>query len=75
MKTLTQVEPRTDVATLSGDPSKLSGNITGVANKKGIAIQANNVTLDLRGFALSGPNGSSNAGIRVPALDALLGDV
>jgi parallel beta-helix repeat protein len=73
MKTLTQVEPRTDVATLSGDSSNLyiisqpgsyylSGNITGVASKNGISIQANNVTLDLHGFAVTGA-ASSFSGI------------
>src|SRR4030095_12626363 len=63
MKTLTQVEPRTDVQTLAGDASNqfiisqpgsyyLSANITGQAGKNGISIQADNVTIDLNGFAL-----------------------
>jgi hypothetical protein len=78
MKTLTQVEPRTEVATLSGDSSNLyiinqpgsyylSGNINGVASKKGISIQADNVTLDLSGFAVIGLGGSvTTNGINIP---------
>jgi parallel beta-helix repeat protein len=69
MKTLQQVEPRTDVLKLSGDASDLflitnSGsyylttNIVGVSGKNGIFITANNVTLDLNGFALLGVPGS-----------------
>jgi parallel beta-helix repeat protein len=78
MKTLTQIEPRTDIATLSGDSQNsfiinqpgsyyLTGNVTGVASKHGISIQASNVTIDLNGFALIGPGGSvSTNGIDVP---------
>jgi hypothetical protein len=56
MKTLSQIEPRTDVATLSGDASHLfviaaagsyylSGNIL-AAGVDGILISASNVSLD-----------------------------
>lgn len=64
-KTLQQVEPRIDVATLPGDsvaqyyitqPGSyyLSGNIVGASGRRGIVILANNVTLDLNGFAMLG---------------------
>jgi hypothetical protein len=75
MKTLQQVEPRTDVLTLPpgtfaqyviSTPGSyyLTTNILGIpsASKVGILIQANNVTLDLNGFALIG-NGSLYSGI------------
>jgi hypothetical protein len=79
MKTLTQVEPRTPVATNTtpGDASDLfvitnSGsyylttNIAGASGKSGIEILANNVTLDLNGFTLQGV-ASSIVGIYIPA--------
>jgi len=79
MKTLTQVEPRTPVATNTtpGDASDLfvitnSGsyylttNIAGASGKSGIEISANNDTLDLNGFALQGV-ASSVVGIYIPA--------
>lgn len=75
MKTLQQVEPRTDVLTLPGSfnaqyvisaPGSyyLTTNIIGIsgAQKVGILITANNVTLDLNGFAMIG-NGSLYSGI------------
>src|SRR4051812_3497670 len=70
MKTLDQVEARTpiDAVHTPGDASNLfiisqpgayylTGNITGVAGKAGIKITANDVSLDLNGFALLGPGG------------------
>lgn len=65
MKTLTEVEPRIPVQSLSGDANSLyvisqpgsyylTGNITGEPNKGGIMIAANNVTVDLMGFGLIG---------------------
>jgi hypothetical protein len=76
MKTLQQVEPRTDVLTLpSGgfnaqfaitQPGSyyLTTNIIGVSNGYvvGIIITANNVMLDLNGFSMIG-NGSMYSGI------------
>jgi hypothetical protein len=75
MKTLQQVEPRTDVLTLPSNSSAqyvisapgsyyLTTNILGIpsASKVAIRIEANNVTLDLNGFALIG-NGSLWSGI------------
>lgn len=68
-KTLTQLEPRTDVATLAGDANAvivisqrgsyyLSGNVTITGTRVGIAIAASDVTLDLNGFTIVG---SANA--------------
>lgn len=72
MKTLTQIEPRTPVSSLSGDATSvyvidqpgsyyLTGHIDGVAGKNGIKINARNVTLDLSGFTLRGVDGSLDA--------------
>ena len=65
MKTLQQVEPRTPIsqpATAAGFPIQINSpgsyylteNITGVGIVDGIDINADNVTLDLGGFTLSG---------------------
>ncbi len=65
MKTLAQVQPRCPVQSLSGDPTStylisqagsyyLTHNITGEENKNGIAVQADNVTIDLNGFSIVG---------------------
>lgn len=71
MKTLQQVEPRTPVGpeTTPGDAGSLyritqpgsyylTGNIAGESGKNGIEIEAQNVTLDLGGFAVRGVPGS-----------------
>ena len=71
MKTLTEVEPRIAVQTLTGDATSqflisqpgsyyLSGNINGVSGKSAVAINADNVTLDLDGYALIGVAGATN---------------
>jgi parallel beta-helix repeat protein len=78
MKTLDQIEARTIVnaANTPGDGSDLfiisqpgsyylTTNLAGVSGKNGIEISANNVTLDLNGFALQGIPGSIN-GIWIP---------
>ena len=68
MKTLDEVEPRIPVQSLPGDANSLyvisqqgsyylTGNITGEPNKCGIMIAANNVTVDLMGFTLTGVAG------------------
>jgi parallel beta-helix repeat protein len=44
----------------------LTTNLVGVSGKYGISIAANNVTLDLNGFALQGVSGSGS-GIRIPS--------
>jgi hypothetical protein len=77
MKTLTQVEPRTPVQDLSSNGTALyvidqpgsyylTANITGVSGKHGIEVTAENVTLDLNGFALLGVPGSQT-GVAVSA--------
>ncbi|MGP8199327.1 MAG: right-handed parallel beta-helix repeat-containing protein [Limisphaerales bacterium] len=79
MKTLQQVEPRTDVMTLSGDVSDLfiisqpgsyylTTNIIagpGTYSVYGIKITTNNVTLDLNGFSVEG-GGVNLSGIYIP---------
>jgi parallel beta-helix repeat protein len=80
MKTLDQVEARTIVnaANTPGDATNqfiitapgsyyLTGNITGVSGKHGISINADNVTVDLNGFALVGAGSGLFDGIHVPA--------
>lgn len=68
MKTLTQVEPRTDVQKLAASPPYtistpgsyyLTGNI-GVATGNAINITAAGVTLDLNGFTISSGAGGGN---------------
>jgi parallel beta-helix repeat protein len=65
MKPLNEVEPRTAVQSLSGDANNhhiisepgsyyMTGNLVAEPNKCGIKIMANNVSLDLCGFTLSG---------------------
>ena len=62
MKTLAQIEPRVPinalpfVITLPG-AYYLTGNLAGVPGQNGITVQADNVTLDLGGFSLSGAPG------------------
>jgi len=71
MKTLEQVEPRKpiDATNTPGDATSVfkitapgsyyvTGNLTGVGGKNGIAVTAANVTIDLHGFALNGVSGS-----------------
>jgi parallel beta-helix repeat protein len=73
MKTLDQIEPRKEVNATNtpGDATAvfiisspgsyyLSGNITGVSGKSGIRITADNVTLDLNGFQLTGVPGAGS---------------
>src|SRR4051812_609975 len=73
MKTLDQVEARTpiDAVHTPGDATNLfiisqpgayylTGNITGVASKSGIKITANDVSIDLNGFTMTGVGGSVN---------------
>jgi hypothetical protein len=81
MKTLDQVEPRiiVNAANTPGDAANtfiisapgsyyLTGNITGDSGKRGISIQANDVTLDLNGFALISGGGGAFRGVNVPAV-------
>jgi parallel beta-helix repeat protein len=79
MKTLDEVEARIIVHASStpGNATNsfiinapgsyyLTGNITGAPGKHGISIQANDVTLDLNGFALIGVGGGASRGVNVP---------
>jgi len=76
LKPLFEIEPRTAIwqpddptgfPIIISQPGSyyLGRNITGVANKDGIHIRADNVTLDLNGFTVQGVEGSFN-GITVP---------
>jgi len=78
MKSLDQIEPRTPVgdAHTPGDSGNqfivrqpgsyyLTANLVGVSGKHGVRIVTNNVTLDLKGLALTGVAGSF-VGIYVP---------
>lgn len=72
-KTLTEVEPRTPIESLSGAANAtyvipqpgsyyLTKDLTGEVGKHGILIQSDNVTVDLNGFSLIGVAGA-DAGI------------
>lgn len=68
-KTLDEVEPRIPISSVPYTISRcgsfyLTGCLTGIAGANGITINASDVTLDLRGFALVGV-GASLDGIRV----------
>lgn len=64
MKTLDQVEPAkplagpVPIAITQPGSYYLAENVTGVPGQPGISIQSSNVTLDLRGFSLTGVPGS-----------------
>ena len=71
MKSLAQIEPRTDVLKLGGDANNLflitnagsyylTTNLMGVSGKNGIKINSGHVTLDLNGFAVLGVPGSGS---------------
>jgi len=69
MKTLQQIEPRTPISSLplvitNSGSYYLTGNLTGISGTNGVTVRANNVTIDLNGFTLSGVNGSAD-GINV----------
>jgi len=64
MKTLQQIEPRTPLSSLpvtitSSGSYYIVSNLVGSAGSDGISIAANNVTIDLCGFALAGPASTS----------------
>ena len=77
MKTLDEVEPRVPIQSLSGNTSAVyvidqpgsyyfTGDITiDVADKDGIRVDADDVTIDLMGFSLIGQGSGSGDGIRV----------
>lgn len=71
MKTLSQIEPRTPLAALpvtltNAGSYYLTTNLVGVAGQNGITINADQVRVDLNGFALLGVSGSLNA-VHAPA--------
>jgi hypothetical protein len=81
MKSLDQLEARTIVTANNtpGDPTNtfiirtpgsyyLTGNITGAFGKHGISVQADDVTLDLNGFALVSGGGGAFRGVDIPAV-------
>ena len=64
-KTLDQVQPRTPISVLpytinAGGSYYLADNLAGLAGQNGVTINANDVTLDLNGFSLTGTAGSIN---------------
>lgn len=68
MKTLGQLEPRIPISNLpytikDSGSYYLTGNLASTTN--GIVIHADNVTLDLMGFTLSGDGGAESNGIHV----------
>lgn len=80
MKTLQEVEPRTPIQSLGGSGSAvyaifqsgsyyLTGNIVVPSNGVGIQVSADNVTIDLNGFTISGTTvgNSASQGINVPS--------
>ena len=68
MKTLDQVEARVPISQPASFPIViaqagsyyLTGNITGASNTDGIRISANDVTIDLNGFAMIGAGGNGD---------------
>lgn len=72
MKSLDQIEPRTPISslpyTISASGSYcLTGNLTATGNTAGITVSADNVTIDLCGFALTGGGSGNVSGINVPS--------
>ena len=72
MKTLEEVEPRTPIASLpftitTPGSYYLARNLSATADGGGITISADNVTIDLNGFALIGGGAGSVTGINAPA--------
>src|SRR3954466_4411407 len=70
MKSLDQVEARTPISALpftidSAGSYYLTGNLTVSDTTAGIAITANDVTLDLNGFQLTSSASSPGSGISV----------
>jgi parallel beta-helix repeat protein len=75
MKTLDEVEPRIPIQSLSGSASAvyvinqagsyyLTGDVNVVdPNKNGINVEVNDVTIDLMGYQLIGPDSGTNYGI------------
>src|SRR5205085_10668680 len=71
-KTLAQLEPRTDIATLPGTATAvctitaagsyyLTGNLSGASGKDTISVTVPGVTIDLNGFSLVGTDAARAA--------------
>ena len=61
MKTLAQIEPRTPISSLPFTINQsgsyyVTTNLIGVSGQNGIIVQTRNVTIDLNGFGILGPN-------------------
>jgi hypothetical protein len=84
MKTLDQLEPRTpiDAAHTPGDAAStfritaagsyyLTGNFTGEPGKNDIFVEANNVTIDLNGFTMTGAgdHGAISTALTLPTVE------
>jgi hypothetical protein len=74
MKTLDQIEPRTPISSLpfaiqESGSYYVTTNLTGTAGSHGILIEANDVTLDLNGYTLTGQTNSLN-GIHIASTRA-----
>ena len=76
MKTLVQVEPRTPIQSLPGDVNYeyiisssgsyyLTGNVS--TAKSGIKVEVDDVTIDLMGYTLKGPDAGANDGVFMSA--------
>jgi len=68
MKTLDQIEPRIPISSAGYTVSQsgsyyLTTNLTATNGQTGIGVYTDNVTIDLNGFTLTGPGGSSGFGI------------
>src|SRR5258707_11700836 len=71
MKSLAQVEPGTAISILpftitNSGSYYLAGSLSGTSGQSGINVQADNVTLDMNGFTLTGAAGAFH-GIGVAA--------
>ena len=69
MKTLEQIEPRTPISSadyvISNSGSYyLTSNLTAAAGQNGITVNADDVTIDLNGFTLTGSGADSGDGGR-----------
>ena len=68
MKTLEQIEPRTPISSAGYEIAQsgsyyLTSNLTAIAGEDGITVNADDVTIDLNGFTLTGSGATSGHGI------------
>ena len=68
MKTLEQIEPRTPISSAGYEIAQsgsyyLTSNLTDIAGEDGITVNADDVTIDLNGFTLTGSGATSGHGI------------